>query len=179
MEINKSKRRFDSQKGFTLIEALVVMIVGIVILAAAAAGIGKLFRTSEISTEAANVTQMAANLRSLKNGANGYTGLDTKLAIQYKAVPANMTQDATAGTIFNSWNGAVTIGTTTSKQEYTIEYANVPDDACMQLVQKLANAGWSKVEAGGKTLTPTSSLSDIQAGCTDPTANAITFTSAN
>ncbi|NID04703.1 type IV prepilin [Luteibacter jiangsuensis] len=154
------------------------MIVGIVILAAAAAGIGKLFRTSEISTEAANITQMAANLRSLKNGANGYTGLDTKLAVQYKAVPANMSQTS-AGVVKNSWNGDVTIGETTTHQEYTIEYANVPDDACMQLVQKLANAGWSKVEAGGKTLTPTSSLSDIQAGCTDPTANAITFTSAN
>ncbi len=179
MEINKSKRRFDSQKGFTLIEALVVMIVGIVILAAAAAGIGKLFRTSEISTEAANVTQMAANLRSLKNGANGYSGLTTKLAIQYKAIPANMTQDAGAGSVFNSWNGAVTIGTAATNQEYTISYAGVPDDACMQLAQKLANAGWSTVKAGTKTLTPTSSLSDIQAGCTSPTANTIVFTSAN
>ncbi|MCC8372892.1 MULTISPECIES: type 4 pilus major pilin [Photorhabdus] len=177
------------QLGFTLIEALVVMIVGIVILAAAAAGIGKLFRASEISTESSNITQMAANLKSIKNGAKGYDSLDNKIAIHYKVVPANMTQDGKSGIIFNSWNGKVIIspGDTTA-QTFKIEYQNVPDEACQQLSLKLRVAGWSKMTVGGgggkgqqsaTEIKPDSTLAQIEAACNANDANTVTLVSAS
>ncbi|NHB60902.1 type 4 pilus major pilin [Photorhabdus sp. RW14-46] len=177
------------QLGFTLIEALVVMIVGIVILAAAAAGIGKLFRASEISTESSNITQMAANLKSIKNGAKGYDSLDNKIAINYKVVPTNMTQDGKSGIIFNSWNGKVTIspGDTTA-QTFKIEYQNVPDEACQQLSLKLRVAGWSKMTVGGgggkgqqsaTEIKSDSTLAQIEAACNANDENTVTLVSAS
>ncbi|MBB5390527.1 MULTISPECIES: type 4 pilus major pilin [unclassified Herbaspirillum] len=180
MGINDCGRDFERQRGFTLIEALVVMIVGIVILAAAAAGIGKLFRSSEISTEAQNITQIAASVRGLKSGVGGYKGLDNTLAIQYKAIPANMAQDADAGIILNVWTGKVAIKSLQDDQAFSITYPKVPEEACQQLLLKLRSGGWASVtsgEGGGKAITPSSSLSDIQAACTSPDSNTLTFTS--
>ncbi|WP_208456192.1 type 4 pilus major pilin [Burkholderia sp. BCC0044] len=181
MSINKSVSRVDGQKGFTLIEALVVMIVGIVILAAAAAGIGKLFRSSEIATEAENITQMSATLKNLKNGANGYTGLSNALAVQYKAVPATMTTstgDKGATNLFNTWNGAVNITAANSNQAYQIEYQGVPAEACQQLALKLRNAGWASVKAGTTDITSTTSLTDIGTACTGD-STTLTFVSSS
>lgn len=181
-----SKR--GGQAGFTLIEALVVMIVGIVILAAAAAGIGKLFRSSEISTEAENITQMSANIRNLKNGANGYAGLKNAIAVQYKAIPATMTVsttrqgDETTSTIHNTWNGEVKIAPVgSSNQAFSITYDNVPDEACQQLVLKLRNAGWAKLRAGSNDILPDTSLARIGEDChaDGSSGNQLTFISSS
>ncbi|VVE75197.1 Major structural subunit of bundle-forming pilus [Pandoraea anapnoica] len=167
------------QSGFTLIEALVVMIVGVVILAAAAAGIGKLFSTSDISTEANNITQMQANTKSVKNGGQGYKGLNNTIAQQYNIVPVNMAQDTTAHTISNAWNGAVVFGTASGDQAYTIVYNQVPTEACTQLAQKLSTAGWGSIDVGGKKITSASSLADIGTACSASNSNTMTFTSAS
>ena len=180
MQCNKSTSRFGGQKGFTLIEALVVMIVGIVILAAAAAGIGKLFRSSEISTEAENITQMSATLKNLKNGANGYAGLSNQLAVQYKAVPATMTSssDDKGTKLFNTWNGEVKIEPALGAQAFQISYADVPAEACQQLSLKLRNAGWSSMTAGGTAITPATSLTEIGTACGSD-KNALVFVSSS
>ncbi|WP_175885513.1 type 4 pilus major pilin [Burkholderia sp. BCC0044] len=185
MHSNKSVPRHGGQQGFTLVEALVVMIVGIVILAAAAAGIGKLFRSSEIATEAENITQMSANLRNLKNGANGYAGLKNSIAVQYKAVPATMTVstttqgDETTSTIKNTWNGEVEIKAHgDSNQTYSIKYGDVPPEACQQLVLKLRNAGWSSLTAGSAEITSATSLSAIGDAC-KADKNILTFVSTS
>ena len=130
------------QRGFTLVEALVVMIVGIVILAAAAAGMGKLFRTSEVSTEISNITQITANLRNIRTS-HGFKGIDNKLLVKLKAIPADMSQTAD-GVITNSWGGDVKI-TPRYDSGFMIEYNKVPAEACMQLALKLrgSGGGWS------------------------------------
>jgi prepilin-type N-terminal cleavage/methylation domain-containing protein len=199
----KVARRSKRQAGFTLIEALVVMMVGVVVLASAAAGIGKLFRSSEISAEASNITQMAAAIRSIKNGAAGYEGLNNMLAIQFGAVPANMTQSitGTTGTITNGWNGAVTIAPVAGNQSFSIAYANVPTQACQQLALKLRAAGWASLTvaaaagagaggggggaggggagAAGTTINATTTLAQIQGACNGGDNNVLTFVSAN
>jgi prepilin-type N-terminal cleavage/methylation domain-containing protein len=168
-------RRSKRQAGFTLIEALVVMMVGVVVLAGAAAGIGKLFRSSEISAEASNITQMAASLRSMKNGSAGYTGLTNAVAVSYRAIPANMAQ-AADGTITNSWGGGVTITAGSSNQSFSIAYANVPAEACQQLALRLRAAGWTSMSIGTAAINGASTLAEIQAACVSET-NTLTFVS--
>ena len=181
MKFNKSKSRVDGQKGFTLIEALVVMIVGIVILAAAAAGIGKLFRSSEISTEAENITQMSATLKNLKNGANGYDGLSNKLAVDYKAVPATMTSsvDGDSTKLFNTWNGPVDISPTSGNQAFQISYGLVPSEACQQLALKLRNAGWSSLTADGTEIKSDTGLAAIATACSKEGGTTMVFVSSS
>ncbi|MBB5390522.1 MULTISPECIES: type 4 pilus major pilin [unclassified Herbaspirillum] len=180
MDIKNRDFDFGRQRGFTLIEALVVMIVGIVILAAAAAGIGKLFRSSEIATESGNITQIAASVRALKSGVDGYKGLDNALAIQYKAIPSNMAQDAKTGAILNVWTGQVDIKASANDQAFSITYPKVPEEACQQLLLKLRSGGWASVTTGGEggqAITPSSSLADVRKACASPDSNTLTFTS--
>ncbi|WP_080939881.1 type 4 pilus major pilin [Chromobacterium violaceum] len=179
------KERLRKQSGFTLIEALVVMIVGVVVLATAAAGMTKLFRASEISTEAQDITSMAASLKSLKSGTQGYVGLDTKMGVQMKIPPQNMLQDAS--TVKNVWGGAVEFGVANDTsgnvgQAFTIAYKAVPAEACGQLAQKLRGAGFQSISVGDgdKTvkLTPVSTLAEVSDACKGDT-NTMTFTSDN
>jgi prepilin-type N-terminal cleavage/methylation domain-containing protein len=161
----------EDQHGFTLIEALVVMIVGVVILAAAAAGIGKLLRSSEISETASDIMQISANIRNLRGAAHGYEYLNNMVAKRYKAIPANMSQDASTDTITNLWGGDVLIGPDADNNEaFFILYTQVPAEACQQLTLKLRGASWSSVTAGHTLITPKSSLETIGDACgTAPT----------
>ena len=168
-----------------MIEALVVMIAGVVILAAAAAGVGKLYSSSEISTEAENITQMFANLKNLKNGHNGYAELRNVTALEYKVVPPNMKVeqyregDRKSAVIHHSWGGLVVIYPEgDNKEAFRIQYSDVPSEPCQQLSLKLRNAGWAKVRAGGRDVMRTSSLSDIAKFC-GKEKNVLFFTSLN
>ena len=173
------------QSGFTLIETLVVTIVGIVILAAAATGVGKLYSSSEISTEAENIAQMFANLKNLKNGHNGYAELRNVTALEYKVVPPNMKVeqyqdgDRKSAVIHNSWGGLVVIYPEgANKEAFRIQYSDVPSEPCQQLSLKLRNAGWARVRAGSREIMPTSSLGDIAKFC-GKDKNVLFFTSLN
>ena len=177
MHINQP--RYARPKGFTLIETLVVMIVGIVILSTAAAGIGRLFRHSEISTEANNIMQMTANLRNLRNGTKGYKHLTNWVAVKYKAVPATMSQDTENGHVSNTWNGDVFIQSVApDDQAFSILYTKVPSEACQQLTLKLRGAGWSRMLAGEALITSGTSLSEIGKAC-DKKENTLYFISSS
>lgn len=157
------------QSGFTLIEALVVMVVGVAVLAGAAAGIGRLFAASNVATEAQNITLIAANIKGMKDGPQGYKALTMATAKAFKAIPENMTisgQD-TEPKVTNLWNGDVTFASTNEAKSFMITYSGVPDDACKQLALKLKGGGWESLGVGdGKTLiTPSSDLGAINTAC--------------
>ena len=157
-------RHGNGQNGFTLIEALVVMIVGIVILAAAAAGIGKLYRASEIAEEASNITQMRAQLNELVKYGGSRDITTTALAIQFKIIPSNMTYQG--GLVSNVWGGIVTITASQKKaRNVSIGYSGVPAEACQQLVLKLANTGWAYININDETIPSVPALKDIGARC--------------
>ena len=162
--MSNNEPRRAGQKGFTLIEALVVMIVGIVILAAAAAGIGKLFRTSEIANEAENITQISANLRNLRNGGGDYRDISNEVAIQFKAIPATMATDKN-NQIYNTWNDLVIVSPNPGSRGFIIWYFGVPPEACQQLTLKLRNIGSDGVGVGDGLVTQASSLSSIAELC--------------
>jgi hypothetical protein len=174
------------QTGFTLIEALVVMIVGIIVLAGAAAGIGKLFTQSGITTEAENITQSFAAVRALRNSA-GYADLDNMSVILLHALPASMTHTACTSTstggnvgattapecsITNSWGGSVAFAPANSGQAFAIEYTKVPEEACQQLAQKLPTMGWANIYVTASGTTPINKT--VKPTFTAPTSGDIT-----
>ncbi|WP_175885593.1 type 4 pilus major pilin [Burkholderia sp. BCC0044] len=165
MNLRKSVLCCSRQQGFTLIEALVVMIVGIVILAASAAGIGKLLRNSEISTEASNITLMRDNLKDLRNGKDYFTGIKNSLAIRYKAIPANMSWSGEK--IVNAWGGDVNIGSTDGGKVFFIDYYNVPTEACQMLVLKLGTLGWKRIQINDAKIQENFTLADLGKFCKD------------
>ncbi|WP_321876063.1 type 4 pilus major pilin [Burkholderia cenocepacia] len=171
------KNFYRDEAGFTLIEALVVMVVGVAVLAGAAAGIGRLFSASNVTTEAQNITMIAANVKGMKDGPNGYTALSNGTALKFKAIPENMT--ISGENITNLWNGAVTLTPTNSGKSFNIAYASVPADACKQIALKLKGGGWEKLAAGKKgdtEIKPSAGLADIDAACADKDGAGVTMT---
>jgi len=159
---NKTPCR-ERQGGFTLIEALCVLIVGVTVLAASAAGIGSLFRTSEIATEASNILLMRDGLKNLSNGKEYFAGINNALAIQYKAVPPNMAKNGNK--IFNAWNGDVNIGATDSNKVFFIDYYKVPAEACQKLVLKLRSSEWKRIEVNSVAVPDGVTLADLGKRC--------------
>ncbi len=140
------------------------MIVGIIILGAAAAGIGKLFRNSEVSTETSNILQMRAVLRDLVgDGNHGFKDMTNALAIQYKAIPTNMMIQGDEK-IYNSWGGLVNIGPTDNGESLFIDYYNVPPDACQRLVLALGSS-LKRIQINDQPIPENVTLKDLGTRC--------------
>jgi prepilin-type N-terminal cleavage/methylation domain-containing protein len=150
----------DAQKGFTLVESLVVMIVGVVLLAGAAAGIGRLFHASQITEEASNITQLRTQLVNLISYA-GYKDINNDLAIKFKAIPTNMT--VKDNKILNTWGGEVVLGVW--EENVFIDYHKVPEDACQQLTLTLGHSGWAFININDKAVPADASLKEIGERC--------------
>lgn len=169
----KEKEKRSNEDGFTLIEAMVVMIVGVMVLAGAAAGINKLFVANNVSTEAQNIQSIAANMKTVASSEGGYDSIaSNKEAIDLHVFPTNMKINGTD--VRNVWGGSVTVAGTADS--YTLTYPSVPAEECIQIASKLRNASWDSVATAPDTasgsdatantgITPTTTLADIQTAC--------------
>jgi type II secretory pathway pseudopilin PulG len=155
--------RRDRRLGFTLIEALVVMIVGTTLLAVSAAGIGKVFRNSEIAAEASNILLMQDRVRDLRNGKENYKGLSNALAISNNVVPPNMARKGNK--IFNAWNGEVVFSAVDGGTHYLIDYYKVPIEACQRLVMRMGQSGWERIQINSADIPAGISLADLGKRC--------------
>lgn len=159
----------SNEKGFTLIEVMVVLVIGIIVIAVAAGGIGRAFASNEATTETRNINDLMANIQTLK-GSDGYDSVNMALLARVDGIPASLTNSDTGSNVLNSWSGAVTV--TGNENAFTISYAGVPEAACIQLATKTAEAGALNVHVGG---TAVGNAKDASDNCTG-TANTMTFT---
>ncbi|EMR7683784.1 prepilin-type N-terminal cleavage/methylation domain-containing protein [Yersinia enterocolitica] len=165
--LKKTPTKNSKQWGFTLIESMVVMIVGVMILASSATGINKLFVANNVSTESQNIQTIAENMKVVASSEGGYGDInDLKTVISLKVIPSNMKNDGIV--VKNVWGGDINI--TTTNDTYTLSYPSVPVEECIQIVSKLRNASWNALSAiaegaGSITITPKSTLYDIQLAC--------------
>lgn len=135
-------------RGFTLIEVMVVLIIGIIIIAVAAGGVGRAFASNEASTETRNINELMSSVQTLK-GANGFTSVGLPLLAQIDGIPKSLTNAETGVEVKNSWNGAVTL--TGDANSFTLSYAGLPKAACIQIGTKMAEAGAFAVNDGDIT----------------------------
>ncbi len=126
------------QRGFTALELIVVLIVGMGIIALAASKMDLLFGKANVFEEISNLNILHANLKSLKT-ASGYGNVNTDLVqqlISIKGIPQNMS--VVNKEPRNLWGGAVALKSTGAG--FSIKYENVPEQACIQLATQ-ANRG--------------------------------------
>lgn len=163
------------QKGFTLIELVIGLIIGIVIVAIAIAGIGNATSKSDVSGDIQGVSQLYANVKSLRgNGGYGTSGTNLVPAlIAMNAVPKTINNDGT--NLTNAWNGAITV--TSTGVGYSVSSAGLPKEACIEEGAKLSRgAGTTKIG----TTTVTGEVSTIAAttSCSAAT-NTVVWSSTN
>lgn len=177
MNYTKTSAQRKKQGGFTAVELIVVLIVGLGIIALAAGKMDMLFGNSNLSEEVSNVNTLFANARTLKTS-SGYGTSGTNLTSQLTAVngvPRNMS--VTGGVIYNLWGGAVPVVSTGAG--FTIAQQAVPQDSCIKMSTKISKGGtFGTITINANTPISgevTSAVATTQ--CNSPSSNSITFTS--
>lgn len=172
-------RRNRRTEGFTLMELLIVLLLGSVIMVLVTPRIAKLFRRSEATFETQNIVDLVSNIKGMRNQGN-YGASGTNLIPQLIAndgLPDSLTN--TAGAITNSWGGAVTALST--GLGFTLSYAApMPQSACIALATKLSNSAVNTTTINAAAAV-TGSVTQAQAtaDCAAGSANTIVFTSVN
>lgn len=166
-----------NQSGFTIIEVLVVLIVGLGILAMSSGKIEMLFSGSDLGEEASNINTLIPNIRSLKSS-SGYGAAGTDLTTQLvgiDGIPKNVT--ILTNVMYNNWNGAIVPASTGTG--YTITDNSIPMPACIKLATKTSKSGAFasiKINANAAIVGEvTSATATTQ--CNSATANVLVFTS--
>lgn len=171
------KRNFTSktaQAGFTAIEMMVVLIVGIILLAAGGATIAKMFSANQLQTEVSNYSQVILNTKSLRSS-GGYGTAATDLVpslIATDGIPKTMS--VVSAKPQNAWGGEVTVVSTGAG--FTLTTPAVPKAACIELATKISRGGAVTTTIGATTaVTGEMDLATATTNCASATANSIAF----
>lgn len=133
--------------------------------------------SNKVSTAAAQITTLQANINQLYAGTSaGPSGLSNTTLTQANEIPSGMPVSGT--TINNSWGGAVTIqADSTLTGDADIIYTSVPQEACNKLslallpsMTQITINSAKAIAAGDQT-----AVSDVATACAT-SSNSITFT---
>lgn len=145
-------RNMKLNKGFSLIELIIVLAVVGVAIAAVFRGIPAIQASRDANSESQNLSNIVASIDGFYASSNSYTGLTTAMAICAKAVPQAMVTAAatctanppTGGAASNTWGGTVAIVPVTygvgavANNAFTVTYNSVPSDACIKFAAQAA-----------------------------------------
>lgn len=175
--MNRINRR-HKQQGLTLIEALVWIILSILVIAGAAAGIAKAFGSNETRTEADHITNIIVSTKTLRSsGGYGTSGANlVPSLIATNSIPKTM--PVIGGVPKNAWDGSVTVVSTGAG--FTVTYPTVPQDACIELATKISRGGAVTTKIGtGTAIVGEVPTATATTQCASPTANSLVFTVNN
>lgn len=168
----------SNQGGFSLIEALVVLVIGVIVLAAASGSIGGIFTAQDKSQEVSHVVSLLSNTKSLRSsGGYGVAGTDlVPPLIANKAVPTTMS--VIAGKLTNAWGGTIAVASTGGG--ISITESALPADACIEISTKISRGGAVTTKIGANAaVVGEVTQTDATTQCADPTSNTVVFTTLN
>lgn len=163
------------KSGITLIEALIVIALGIGLIAAGLVLFSSGQNTNKVKEETSNIGQIYTKLSSIYQSdsipTSGLQADAVKAGVFGKSLRINATN------VFNSWEGAVTL-TRVDDLRYTLTYANVPEgQPCVDLVNATRKSGFKRMSIQGAPGMPVEVISgitqnEIITGC-DNTASGV------
>lgn len=133
-----------NKKGFSLIEIILVVAIGLVLIIAAFVMYPKIQSNQRAINESKNVGVIKAGVRALYKGKATYTGLSNTILVEAGAIPDNMTVKGDTSKIISSYGSPMRIYASdygTSKavgSTFTIIYMNITNDDCAKLVPLIA-----------------------------------------
>lgn len=142
--------RSKKQKGFTLLELLLVLALIISAIAILFFLFTKVQNKSTSQAESQNLVSMAADVKGLFQPQGNFTGITDQVLVQNNVPPTSMVSGTN---IVNGWGGAVTVAAAgTGDSQATFQYDGVPTgDSCSSFVQNSQSA-FAVVKVNGQTV---------------------------
>lgn len=181
MEQVESRKRcvcpqlMGNQNGIGVISILVTVIIFLVILTGVFAMVGRTTEGAKLQQAQQDIAAIQMATRQTYATSKTYAGLDNATAIKAGILPEAM---VSGGSGVNPWGGSVTVAVDTTPTQFTIAYAGLPQDACMQLAA-YGNGNWASAKAGTTTIPQngTGVVAAAATGCATATGNTVTFVS--
>ncbi|AXA94833.1 pilus assembly protein [Massilia sp. YMA4] len=165
------------QRGASLLEAIAYLGVAAVVVLGAVSLLNGAFGSAKSNQINEEAVALRTAVRKLYMGqAYPVENLIPSLLLA-NAVPATLARGAAAGTLSNSWGGAVTVTGTASG--FTITYNAVPQDVCINMIS--GASGWTSVAQGQRSLTTfpvTVANATTLCSITAAAGNTVTFTAS-
>lgn len=172
------KRYKNMNRGYTLVELVVVLAIVMIIIAAIISRQQAVSQSSRVSTESGNLQSIIGKVNSTFAGRTNYSGATTAFLLAQGAFPTSMVSGAT---VVNTWNGTVTVAPGTANTSVDITYGGVPSAACIEFVAN-ASKSYRTVTIGATVVKTTAQaeadLSQTQTACTAATTATIIFNAA-
>lgn len=138
------------QRGASLIESLSYLGVAAIVVGGAAMLISQAFGGANSNRAVQEIVSLQIETKKMFMGQQagyGTTNFNNVLIAGDK-VPATLSVSGTS-TITNAWNGAVALSGATSGSTFTISYAAVPQDVCVDMLTALGTQNWVGLTVNG------------------------------
>jgi len=134
------QRNRRNQAGLTLVEVLLVLAIAAVAIVGGTILFSTASTNQRITQTVGHVSTLASGIRRMYSTQAQYTGVDEAFALQNDIVPTDMAVGTTA--IRNAFGGQVGIQASgTNDLNFAITFENVPNGACVELVQAFVTQG--------------------------------------
>ena len=167
------KQLKDSERGFTVVEVLIVLAVGLLIVMNSGKLSDWLFGTAKLGSTEQSISAFRINIQHAYTDVRSYASISNEELISAMAVPPPLLNgDGTA--IVDAWNGDVTVASADDGRSFTIELTQVPQSECIKLGSFQLDT-WEQVTVNGTEIERGSIVTTDQ--CTSETENTIVYKS--
>ena len=156
--------KIKRNKGFTLIEVLIVLGIAAIVAAAAYFTYNSVRTTNDANEEIRNLDIIRSGIQNMYASQRDYTGLTLALVSNSGIVPSNLVGAGT-GAIQNKWGNAYTITATGPDSGPSKSFGvttTVPKNACEKVSQGLV-AAWDYVDVNGEVARPWATNTPVDA----------------
>jgi type II secretory pathway pseudopilin PulG len=154
----------STQRGASLLESIAFLGVAAIVILGAVALLMSSFGSANTNRAQQEVTSIRTGVKKLYMGQSASYGdgdMNGTL-VNARVFPTTLAVD-TSGVVLNAWNGAVSV--TGATANFTITYANVPRDVCVNLAS--VSGDWIGVNVNGTDLSMPATPAQADANCRD------------
>jgi flagellar basal body-associated protein FliL len=154
-----------------ILSILIGVVVTIITLAFVGSYIANVFSGTKTAQAASEFSTIVANVQGLYASQPNFSGLTNTVAIQGGIYPTNMAT-TTSSAASDPWGGSATIDVGASNSnEFTIEFDNVPQNACIKMGLSYESSNLVSLTIGGSSVTLPITPALITTACTTATSS--------
>lgn len=125
------------QKGFTLTEFMIVMVLGGLVIAGVAAGVSRALGSTRSNSEIGDLQQVFTSIQKIYANKANYSGVTLTTLINLNAFPTTWVSGANVN---NRWSGSMTVAAatiSTANDALAVTSTGVPDYECKEVIPQL------------------------------------------